>query len=241
MTTAPVIGVTAGRLVDEAGRVQHRLAETYLSAVRDAGGHPLVLPVGSRSDVLRLLDGLLLTGGGDIDPRAYGDEPAGTEVESVDPERDSTELALIRQAPPDLPVLGICRGIQVMAVAFGGTLIQDITQDVGTPIRHRQSAPRHTVTHVVDMHPASRLASIVGWRLPVNSFHHQAVRTVPSPFRACGWTADGIIEAMEATDGSFRVGVQWHPEDLAPADPGAVRLFRAFVAAAGAYGSGAHG
>jgi putative glutamine amidotransferase len=238
---APVIGVTAGRVRDDAGRWQHRVADAYLAAVRAAGGCPLVLPVGSSPDVSCAVDGLLLTGGGDIDPALYGCAPAGTELDSVDPERDRTELELVRAAPPGLPILAICRGIQVLAVAFGGTLLQDIPAAVVTPIRHRRDAPRHVVAHVVDVHPASRLASLVGRRIGVNSFHHQAVKTVPPPLRPCGWSLDGLIEAVEAAGDTFRVGVQWHPEDLVPADAAALALFRGFVAAAGAYGRDTRG
>jgi putative glutamine amidotransferase len=231
----PLIGITTVRAVD-GGRTVDRLSASYIEAVQTAGGIPVLLPNIADPSVLAHLDGLIISGGGDFDPATFGAENHGTHLDGVNPDRDATELRLLREAPPELPILGICRGIQALAVAFGGSLIQDIPTAVESPLRHQQGEGRAVTTHTVDVKPGSQLAAILGAvNLSVNSFHHQAVDSVPHGFRAVAWAPDGIIEGLEALDRPFCVGVQWHPEDLVAGEEHARRLFGALVAAAEEY------
>jgi gamma-glutamyl-gamma-aminobutyrate hydrolase PuuD len=225
----PVIGITTSR-VPTGDRPHDRLGLAYIEAVYAAGGLPVMIPNQSGPDILDRLDGLIISGGGDFDPATFGAEDQGTYLPGVNPDRDRTELELLRSAPRDLPILGICRGIQALSVAFGGTLIQDIPSRVETPIRHSQEGERGDPTHAVDVRPDSKLGMILGAQeILVNSFHHQAVDRVPDGFRAVAWAPDGIVEGMESVDRPFCVGVQWHPEDLVGEQDHARRLFAALV------------
>jgi len=217
----------------------------YTRAVRQAGALPVLLPNLPRAvdadALLARLDGLLLSGGGDIDPACWG-EPRHPALGHVDPARDAFEIALLRAAlRRDLPVLGICRGIQVMAVAAGGDLWQDIPAQLPDNIGHNQSGARHEASHAVAVAPESRLARMLGVRggaddnssrIRVNSIHHQAVRQCGTAFVPAAWSDDGIIEALIAPDARWMVGVQWHPEDMASRDSAQRRLFAEFVRAA---------
>jgi putative glutamine amidotransferase len=210
-----------------------RIGISYVEAIREAGGIPILLANVPEPDVWLALDGLVLSGGGDFDPALYHAEPKGTYMKGVSPERDATELALLQAVPPDFPVLGICRGIQALAVAYGGTLIQDVPSARPSPIRHAQEAPRHERTHGVRVDPDSKLGRILGEpHVRVNSFHHQAVDRVPEGFVPVAWADDGLLEGIEHTTRPFCIGVQWHPENLIAHEAHARRLFRALVAAA---------
>ena len=178
------------------------------------------------------LDGLLLPGGGDIMPTRY-DETPHMKLGSTEPERDELELAFSRWALEEgKPVLGICRGIQVMNVAAGGSLYQDIPSQFRTRLRHATdlSLARQTIAHDIAIEPQSRLAGLVGGEpLPVNSWHHQAIKDLGGGFVVTARAADGIIEAFESPQHPFAIGVQFHPEDLYESDERVRRLFRAFV------------
>jgi putative glutamine amidotransferase len=198
----------------------------------------VLLPVESPEAIaatLDAVDGLVLTGGMDVDPRHYG-EPVLNDTVKPEPERDAFELPLVREAMArDLPVLAICRGCQVLNVAAGGSLWQDLPAQRPAQIAHRQTAARDAVTHAVHVAAGSVLAGVIGdAAAPVetNTFHHQAARTVPDALVAVAFTADGTIEGLESPDHTFVVGVQWHPEHLAPSRPEHARLFEALVAAA---------
>jgi putative glutamine amidotransferase len=205
------------------------LPRSYIDAVQRAGGLALMLPPDERAreapdEVLDLLDGLILAGGADIDPAAYG-ETAHSETRGTVPERDDFEIALARRAlERDLPLLGICRGMQVMAVAAGGVLEQHVPDRVG----HVDHSPGTAIygEHVIETVGGTRLAELLGPKAWVPSYHHQSVRTHPG-FEPAAWAPDGTLEAMEDPDSAFRVGVQWHPE--VGDDP---RLFDALVRAA---------
>jgi len=229
-------------VVDGVGRDWVR--RPYLEAIRQAGGIPVLLANLPESvEILAHCHGLLLTGGSDFDPVHYGEVPQGTDMDGVVPERDHTELALLHRAEQlDMPVFGICRGIQALAVGLGGRLIQDIPRVLPqSPLRHQQTQAREEKTHSVRIAPDSRLRSILGKdQVAVNSFHHQAVAHVPAGWRAVAWAEDGVIEAMEhESKGWF--GVQWHPEDLFGDDRPARALFEHFVAQAHAYQVGRTG
>ncbi|MCL4440497.1 MAG: gamma-glutamyl-gamma-aminobutyrate hydrolase family protein, partial [Firmicutes bacterium] len=181
---------------------------------------------------LELVDGLLLSGGGDVEPRYFGQEPmCGTG--KVFPERDSFEIELVRVAlQQDLPVVSICRGIQVLNIALGGDIYQDIFSQVPGALEHSQKIPRSFPWHKVDLVPGSRLGKIFGREeIRVNSFHHQAVKTVAPGFEVTARAADGLTEAIESSERRFAIGVQWHPEAMAPTDPMSIKLFEAFAVA----------
>lgn len=232
----PLIGISSyGR---EGDLPSFALPCGYVDAVRKAGGIPLVLPPGESDPehLLDLLDGLILAGGGDIAPEIYGGESHET-IYMVSEERDSFELELARGAleRPHLPVLCICRGMQVLNIATGGTLYPHIPDHFGETVTHRLP-PRRPTRHPVEIDRNTMLGSIIGTgALEACSWHHQAVRDLGRGLRAIAWAPDGVIEALEVEDHPWCIGVQWHPEmqiGEAPQD----RLFAAFVAAAGQAG-----
>lgn len=212
-TDHPVIGIT-GNFND--GTLM--LLSGYYTSVLKAGGIPFVIPPFEDTDILinllDNLDGLLLTGGADINPLYLGEEPI-KELHNINPYRDCQELLLTRLAANrQIPILGICRGIQVMNAAFGGKLYQDIdAQMEGMHIKHSQDMDRAFASHTVNIEPDSLLSRIMNTgTLPVNSFHHQAVAEPAPGFRVSARAADGVIEAIESTEYKSMLGVQWHPE-----------------------------
>ena len=214
------------------------MSRSYVHVLLGAGAAPLLNPHMPDKAVLRAvyerLDGLLLPGGGDIDPVHYG-EPRHEKCNEPSAERDDTELTLARWAiEGGMPVLGICRGIQVLNVALGGSLFQDIGAQIPGAERHAwyPNHPRDRLSHTVSISPEARLARISGeTALPVNSLHHQSVKELAPGLIATGHSPDGIIEAVEAPDHPFAIGVQWHPEELTGSDHRARRLFDALVEA----------
>jgi putative glutamine amidotransferase len=227
MSRPPLVGVSTSEVrrasdhsvvpQGEPSRRELALGERYLDAVRSAGGLPVILtPVhGSAIDpLLERLDAVCLSGGPDLHPSAYGAE-AHSELGPTEPELDLFELALTRRAVRrGMPVVGVCRGAQVLNVALGGTLHQHLP-DLGGELEHRQQAPGRETTHEVKLAPDSRLAKMVGrTELQVNSFHHQAPATLGSGLRAVGTAADGTVEAVETSGKGFVYGVQWHAECL---------------------------
>jgi putative glutamine amidotransferase len=228
----PLIGITAVR-VTRSAHPRDQLKAAYAEAVQAAGGVPVIVPNGAGPEVLAYVDGLLLTGGGDVDPAWFGEADDGTDWSGVERLRDKTEIGLVRAADPDLPVLGICRGMQVLAVALGGRLVQDLGRGWPGAGVHRPVEAEGDVRHPVRLDPGSRLAGMLGGTtLMVNSAHHQAVRTCPPGFLPVAWAPDEVVEAMEEPGRRFRIGVQWHPEDLYREWEHAARLFGAFVEAA---------
>jgi len=213
-----------------------RIADTYVNAVVKAGGSPVLIPCITDETVLEeivsRIDGLILSGGDDIYSPLFGEElhPA---VESYDLERDQYEMALVKQAVErQMPVLGICRGCQVINVAFGGSLIQDIPSQVPeSTINHNQEEAREVATHSVRISPESRLHQIAkAEQIMVNSFHHQAVKAVAPGFEAVALAEDGVIEAIESSEEKVILGVQWHPENGALAgDPVMIDTFKYLV------------
>ena len=189
----------------------------YDAAVRRAGATPRPLTLDQPTDeALDGVDGLLLTGGDDVDPALYGEAPHPTYGVS-EPGRDAFEIALVRRAlAADLPVLAICRGLQVLNVALGGTLIQDIPSEPATLLLHDAQGPPTTLAHTVAVAPGSCLATLVGPddSRAVNSRHHQAVRALGEGLVVTATSPDGVIEAAEVPAARFCVGVQWHPENF---------------------------
>ncbi|KAA0966932.1 gamma-glutamyl-gamma-aminobutyrate hydrolase family protein [Sporosarcina sp. ANT_H38] len=229
----PVIGITTD--VGEDGK--SILKNTYVQAVIRAGGLPMIVPVGVEEDVAQLvamLDGILLSGGSDINPMLFNEEPHA-HLGEVSPSRDSIELELTRRMlETGKPILGICRGLQVLNVAVGGTVYQDLhKQNDGPILQHMQKAPNTHLSHYVQVEKGSLLESIAGSeRIQVNSFHHQSLKDVPPFFKVTGVASDGIIEAIESTDKQFVFGVQWHPEALSvTGDAISLRIFERFISA----------
>ncbi|KUK31456.1 MAG: Glutamine amidotransferase class-I domain protein [Thermoanaerobacterales bacterium 50_218] len=233
MGSRPIIGITLAH-DPEKGRFFCR--EAYLDAVQRAGGVPVLLPPVQKQDSLQvyrdLVAGLLLSGGGDLHPSFFGEDPCW-KLGEVSLVRDKFEIALVKLVlDAGKPVLGICRGIQVLNVALGGTLYQDLSSQAPASLQHIQRGARKEPAHEVEIKKGSLLASVLGAeRIWVNSFHHQAVKDVAPSLEAVAWSADGVVEAVELPGHDFVVGVQWHPEDLLEEEH-AVALFRAFVAAA---------
>lgn len=216
------------------------LSDTYVRSVRQAGGIPVILPASDENgaEVLSSLDGLILSGGGDIEPSRFTNDPKHDATGPIDELRDSFEIDLMEAAHKrDLPTLAICRGIQVMNVAFGGTLHQHVPDNVPNAIEHRQHASgysQHDVSHLVVFEDAPNpFTDLLGVNdMMVNSFHHQAVAEPASSLVAAGLSADGVIEALHHPDMSFGLGVQWHPEMLTHNFPQHAALFSALIAAA---------
>ncbi|MDD2999394.1 MAG: gamma-glutamyl-gamma-aminobutyrate hydrolase family protein [Candidatus Riflebacteria bacterium] len=244
----PLIGIaySDSSVRDNEMRIRTYVSRKYFHAVQKAGGDaillpaPLLLPGCEAGEFysrfvdryLGLIDGLLLPGGEDVHPRFQGEDPTPA-LDLVNPFRDEFELKLAQKAHElQLPMLGICRGIQVMAIALGGKVHQDIAPLAG--VQHSQKAPRWSVSHRVILEKSSRLASIQTSKDEIftNSFHHQAVKDIPHGFMAAGRTSDGIIEAIESFSDHFCLGVQWHPEETYDFDEASQKIFMAFVNAA---------
>jgi putative glutamine amidotransferase len=237
--TRPIIGVTTSSERTDKGVDRAFVNAAYIRAVERAGGVPLLLTPyhssGALDQLATHIDGLLLTGGGDIDPAHFGEaQHAKTDLISV--ERDELELRQVtRQAiETGLPLLAICRGIQVVNVALNGTLHQHVPDVYGDDITHSQGGARSDRTHDVVIEPGTLLATLAGTeRLRVNSFHHQSIKDLGDGLRPVAWAEDKVIEAVELPGArGFVLAVQWHPEELVEDDPAALRLFQALVDAA---------
>ena len=236
--TAPLIGITTSVTVDKVPERAY-VNSTYIRAVQAAGGIPLLLTPHFTPEVQaalwQRLDGLILTGGGDIEPARFG-EPGHPSVDDVSPARDELELGLTRRAvTDDVPLFAICRGVQVLNVALGGSLVQDLPSEWPNALVHSQKAPRHEPTHPVKvMGEGTRLGRVLGsLEVEVNSMHHQAIKRLGEGLREVAWAPDGVIEGVEmAGDDRFVLGVQWHPEELVGHDQAARNLFAAIVEAA---------
>ena len=234
----PLIGITTARVLNNSNIHVMSAAEAYVQAVYKAGGLPVLIPLGiadtDLAALLERLDGLLFTGGGDIAPERYGGQPH-PRVYDIDPDRDRMELSLVKMAVDvRMPFLGICRGFQVVNVAFGGGLYEDILDQHPGALKHDYfpGYPRDQLVHPVTITPGSRLAEILGQtEVGVNSLHHQGVRKVPGALPLTALAPDGIPEAVELPGHPFGLAVQWHPEWLQAHAP-MRRLFVAFVEAA---------
>jgi len=227
----PLIGITAYNYQDNTSFVTK---STYINAILLSGGTPILIPYTSDlsecRNVIEKLDGLLLPGGIDISPRLYGEEPlkeAGMSIHNI----DLYEIELIHVAKTmNKPILAICRGIQILNVALGGTLYQDIHAQNATTICHSQNISiRDEMTHSVSIISDSVLYSLFGQnKIYVNSYHHQAVKDLAETLLPSAYSSDHILEACESEDGRI-IGVQWHPESLISADENSKKLFRYFV------------
>ena len=224
--TTYVTSATFGHWETEAALVPAQ----YVEAVERAGGRPLLVPPSpnGKDELLDALDGLIFSGGSDLEPETYGQEPH-PETKGVHPERDEAELALLTAAlERDLPVLAICRGSQVLNVALGGDLVQHLPEVVGDE-KHKHT-PGVFADHDVELEPGTRVAELLGERAPVKSHHHQGLGRLGKGLRVSAHAEDGTIEAVEDPERRFAVGVLWHPE--AGED---LKLFEELVREAGEY------
>jgi putative glutamine amidotransferase len=238
--SAPLIGVTASVQPAKDGRSATTcVGEAYIQAVLNAGGIPLIIPTSVAGqnllDLFQRLDGLLLTGGGDIDPVRFNGAPH-PRVYDIDPPRDEQEIRLVSLAAENgKPFLGICRGIQVINVALGGSLYTDILDQLPGAVKHDHfpGPPRDYLAHPVVLTPDSRLAAILGGNsFSVNSLHHQGLeRVAPGLAAVASSSVDGLVEAVELPGHPFGIGVQWHPEWLQAYAPQR-HLFQALIQAA---------
>lgn len=231
----PLIGITSTfvRLNELSEGVY--VHQDYHRAVREAGAVPFVLPLTDEEafcEAIDRCDGVIFSGGEDVDPKYFGADPH-TGLGNVFPLRDRLEiLAMRRLKTQDKPMLAICRGVQVLNVAFGGTLIQDLPSIRPNAMQHMQKAARHHDSHWIDIVEGSRLFQVLGHpRVRTNSLHHQAIDAVAPGFRVSGTAGDGTVEAIEAPDARYILGVQWHPESMAAHDPIMKGLFSSLVEA----------
>lgn len=244
----PVIGIPMQTLDPIPGQTPlcWIMGQTYVRVLSENGAIPwLIPPIIGDTETLRgtydRLDGIFLTGGVDVDPSQY-DEPKDALCGKTDKARDWAELQLVRWAVEDKkPVLGVCRGAQLMNVACGGTLYQDVNKFYERSIKHDyfptpERWTRDMYAHVVKIAPESRLADIVkSETIHVNSMHHQGIKKLADSLMANSWAPDGLIEGVEGKNGQFLVGVQWHPEELTRRDAAMHQLFQAFLEAVEEY------
>lgn len=235
---APLIGIVASIEAGEGSASERYFAGgNYVSAVVEAGGIPFILPFMKGKDAIEkqvmAVDGVLLIGGYDVDPLVFGEEPHAN-LGPVFPERDEYELAVAEEARKQCkPILGICRGLQVINIAFGGTLYQDLSQISGTVLQHRQPCRGHVPGHSIDVATGTLLEKIFGTtELRANSHHHQAVNVVAPGFVINACARDGVVEGIEDAPANI-LGVQWHPEMMFRHFPEMLNVFRWLIQEAG--------
>ena len=237
MERRPIIGISSSVIVDEAGSFagykRAYVNKDYVDAVVRAGGVPLIIPFSTDKEVIisqaQLIDGLILSGGHDISPYNYGQEPS-QKIGETFPERDTYEIILLEESKKrNIPILGICRGFQLINVAAGGTLYQDLSLIPGNILKHNQVSNPTLKTHKVEIKENSFISSIFGKETMVNSFHHQVINKVANDFIVVAKASDGVVEAIEHKTYKFLVAVQWHPEMLAVNCEKARELFSKFV------------
>ena len=237
MRNKPIIGISGSMIIDNGGNFpgyrRSYVNDDYIISVIEAGGTPFIIPMNTNEEnikaQLELVDGLILSGGHDVDPLLFGEEPHQKLGETL-PERDVFDLNLIKYAKEfKIPTLGICRGHQILNVANGGTLHQDLSLIDGCYIKHNQQKLPHQGTHTTKVEKNSTLNTILGDEVMTNSFHHIAVNKVASGFKAVAFAKDGVIEAIESLETPFRLGVQWHPEMMSKTSDKMFDLFKYFI------------
>ncbi len=242
----PRIGILAnidmGDLKQAPGKERAGVFHDYVSAVTLAGGCPLILPIIQDEQAIEAqmstIDGFMLTGGYDVSPLLFGQEPI-FQLSEICPERDEYEIKGVHLAiEMGIPIFAICRGLQLVNVALGGTLYQDIHTQPGTSMQHFQQAKGHVAAHSIEVLPKTLLHTILGkGPIYVNTFHHQAIDELAPGLKVNSRSPDGIIEGIEGTSSHWLLGVQWHPERMAERHKSMLDIFKAFVKAAQSYQS----
>ena len=241
----PVIGIATQTLPGVPGERQPcwLMGRSYVEELRKVGAVPWVIPLiphdpDTLREIFARLDGVFITGGVDVDPSRYG-EPKTPLCGTTDPDRDAVELMLLKYAMAhELPVLAVCRGIQILNVLGGGTLYQDVTAMVPAALKHDyfptpDQPSRKYLAHDITVKHGSKLGVILGdGVVPVNSMHHQAIKDLAPGLAPTAFAPDGIIEGVEGTGDQYLIAVQWHPEELTDTQPGMKRLFTTFIDAA---------
>ncbi|GIM27407.1 gamma-glutamyl-gamma-aminobutyrate hydrolase [Clostridium polyendosporum] len=237
----PLIGILGNLLLVEngvfAGMERSYVNNDYIESVKNAGGVPIIIPPLECIDVIKaqinILDGVIISGGYDINPLFYGDEPR-EKLGHVHPLVDEFTVKAIKVAVQlGKPILGICKGIQILNVAFGGTLYQDISYMPGAFVKHSQNVERHAATHSIEVEKGSKLYQITQGDIQVNSFHHEVLKDVAQGFKVTARAKDGVVEAIEKEGEIFVMGVQWHPEMMAATNEKMMKLFERFIDEAG--------
>lgn len=236
----PIIGINSSRVIKHETAYSHSVIESlgndYVESVIRAGGIPIILPILTDEESIRrqieLLDGVVLSGGIDINPLLYNEEPS-SKLGYIFPAKDTFDILIAKIACElNKPILAICRGHQILNVAFGGTLYQDLSDINGCYIKHQQQSKDGAVTHTLDIVEGSILHSILGDSIISNTFHHQAIKDLAPGFKATAYSKDNIIEAIEKSGDQFVVGVQFHPEIMtAYNNKYALKIFEAFITA----------
>lgn len=236
----PIIGISGSWIIETeygfAGYKRAYVNDDYVQSVLRAGGIPLILPIVEDLAVIESyieqIDGLIMSGGHDVNPILFNEEPSN-KLGDILPERDAFDIALIKSCmKAKKPLLGICRGEQILNVANGGTLYQDLSFAPNSSIKHNQKTNYDFATHSVDIEKGSKLYEILGEEILVNSFHHLAVKDVAPDFKIVATSKDGIVEGIEKIGDEFIIGVQWHPEMLSKKYSNMAKLFERLVAEA---------
>lgn len=245
MDDRPIIGIPTQTQEPVPGELPRCwiMSNRYVRVLAEVGAVPWLIPLlpddtATLRSIYERIDGLFLTGGVDVDPSQYG-EDKHPKCGRTDLDRDAVEIQFVRWAMEDKkPVLAVCRGFQVLNVALGGTLFQDVGAQLPKAMKHDffpqpdGKPPRDYLSHQVQISPGTRLAQYLGSeKTPVNSMHHQGIKQLGGGLAATAWAPDGLIEGIEGTNGQFVIAVQWHPEELAGSDAGMRRLFSAFIEA----------
>ncbi len=237
MTKKPIIGMSTALINDKdkgfSGSERVYVNRDFVNAVIKAGGVPMLIALNTDKEVIKaqmeVIDGLIITGGNDVFPLNYGEEPHRL-LQKTRPERDEFDFELIKYAKEKkIPILGVCRGMQIMNVYAGGTLYQDLSLIEGETLRHVQKEDRFVKTHSVDIEEGSLLSTIYPDEIMVNSYHHQAIKDVAGEYEVISRAKDGIVEAIEHKDYPFLLGVQWHPEMLSVRCDEAVKIFKLLI------------
>lgn len=233
----PLIGILANKLIMEGGMFpgieRAYVNNDYVEAVLEAGGVPVLIPINTDVEAIRrqieAMDGIVISGGYDVNPMCYGEEPTDKQGFTF-PEIDEFDLEAVKYANElNKPMLGICRGLQIMNVAFGGTLYQDMSFNKEACVKHTQSAKRNDPTHTVETVKGTILNSILGDTNCINSFHHQSVKKVAEGFKVSAHAKDNVVEAIEMENKGFVVGVQWHPEMMVKNSEAMLNIFKTLV------------
>ncbi len=237
----PIIGISATLLMIESGclmgRERSAVGYDYIRAIQQAGGVPVVLPIVNEHHLIQqqieIIDGLLLSGGYDVSPLCYGEDPKPG-LEAICPERDIYEIELVQSAQrSNKPIFGICRGLQLLNVALGGTLYQDINLSIPSALQHQSKAKPDEATHAITISSQSLLHSIMNeTKVLTNSFHHQAIKDLAPDLVVNAQSSDGVIEGVESPGPDFILGVQWHPELMIEKHSNMLKIFQAFLEAA---------